>query len=137
VIEESLHREIIEEHARSPRYDNELYDHTHEGECQSIKTGNTCHIRIRIKNNKILGVGLSLQGSALANVGASLLFSEVVDVDVDQVKVLIIKLCKVLEFGDPLDLPGELCVYHSIRRFPERHDCALLAWRALSKALEC
>ena len=41
-----------------------------------------------------------------------------------------------LERGKKVALPGDLIVYESIVRFPERHDCAMLAWRALVVALE-
>ena len=41
-----------------------------------------------------------------------------------------------LEKGKEVVLPGDLVVYESIARFPERHDCAMLAWRALLLALE-
>ena len=40
-----------------------------------------------------------------------------------------------LEAGTETNLPGDLVVYESIARFPERHDCALLGWRALLEAL--
>ena len=41
-----------------------------------------------------------------------------------------------LEKGKEVVLPGDLVVYESIARFPERHDCAMLVWRALLLALE-
>tara|TARA_B100000902_G_C26530419_1_gene537594 strand:+ start:306 stop:503 length:198 start_codon:yes stop_codon:yes gene_type:complete len=41
-----------------------------------------------------------------------------------------------LEKGKEVILPGDLVVYESIARFPERHDCAMLAWRALLLALK-
>jgi NifU-like protein involved in Fe-S cluster formation len=135
VIEDSLQREILEDHARNPRFDDDLPVHTHQAEFQSLKTGNTCTIRINVQDGLIEGIGLEVQGSALANAGASLLVSEIIEFSVDQVKDLISNLGRVLELDESPDLPGDLVVYHSIKRFPERHDCALLAWRALAKAL--
>jgi len=41
-----------------------------------------------------------------------------------------------LEKGKEVILSGDLVVYESIARFPERHDCAMLAWRALLLALK-
>ena len=41
-----------------------------------------------------------------------------------------------LEKGKEVILPGDLVVYESIARFPERHDCAMLPWRALVLALK-
>lgn len=41
-----------------------------------------------------------------------------------------------LENGKKAVLQGDLVVYESIARFPERHDCAMLAWRSLLLALK-
>ena len=41
-----------------------------------------------------------------------------------------------LEKGKKAVLQGDLVVYESIARFPERHDCAMLAWRTLLLALK-
>ena len=46
------------------------------------------------------------------------------------------KIENVVLTGADEELPGELEVYHTISRFPERHDCALLAWRALKAAFK-
>jgi nitrogen fixation NifU-like protein len=135
VKEEPLHREILEEHARNPRFESELDDHTHQAVFQSLKTGNTCTISLKVKRDVIIAMGLEIQGSALANASASLLYSEILSQTTDQVKELILCLSQLLELGEPADLRGDMCVYKSIARFPERHDCALLAWRALARAL--
>lgn len=133
--EEPLHREILEEHARNPRFESELDDHTHQAVFKSLKTGNTCTIRLKVKRDVIIAMGLEIQGSALANASASLLYSEILSQTTDQVKELISCLSQLLELGELADLRGDMCVYKSIARFPERHDCALLAWRALARAL--
>ena len=133
--EESLHREILEEHARNPRFVNQLEDFTHQAFFRSSKTGNTCQVKVKLDGGIISAASLHLEGSALANAGASLLYSEIISQNVDQIKDLIVQLINFLEQDTDRELPGDLCVYASIKRFPERYDCALLAWRALAKAL--
>ena len=133
--EDPLHREILEEHARNPKFDNQLAIPTHEGIFQSSKTGNTCSIQLRVEDNQIKELALTIQGSALAVAVASILSSEIAGLTPSTAENIRLQLTDLLSGEKIADLPGELCVYESLKRFPERHDCALLAWRAMGAAL--
>lgn len=133
--EDPLHREILEEHARNPKFDNQLATPTHEGTFQSSKTGNTCSIQLRVEDNQIKELALTIQGSALAVAVASILSSEIAGLTPSTAENIRLQLTDLLSGEKIADLPGELCVYESLKRFPERHDCALLAWRAMEVAL--
>ena len=133
--EDPLHREILEEHARNPKFDNQLATPTHEGTFQSSKTGNTCSIQLRVEDNQIKELALTIQGSALAVAVASILSSEIAGLTPITAENIRLQLTDLLSGEKIADLPGELCVYESLKRFPERHDCALLAWRAMEVAL--
>ena len=133
--EDPLHREILEEHARNPKFDNQLATPTHEGTFQSSKTGNTCSIQLRVEDNQIKELALTIQGSALAVAVASILSSEIAGLTPSTAENIRLQLTDLLSGGEIADLPGELCVYESLKRFPERHDCSLLAWRAMEVAL--
>lgn len=133
--EDPLHREILEEHARNPKFDNQLATPTHEGTFQSSKTGNTCSIQLRVEDNQIKELALTIQGSALAVAVASILSSEIAGLTPITAENIRLQLTDLLSGEKIADLPGELCVYESLKRFPERHDCALLAWRAMGAAL--
>lgn len=133
--EDPLHREILEEHARNPKFDNQLATPTHEGTFQSSKTGNTCSIQLRVEDNQIKELALTIQGSALAVAVASILSSEIAGLTPSTAENIRLQLTDLLSGEKIADLPGELCVYESLKRFPERHDCALLAWRAMGTAL--
>ena len=133
--EDPLHREILEEHARNPKFDNHLATPTHEGTFQSSKTGNTCSIQLRVEDNQIKELALTIQGSALAVAVASILSSEIAGLTPITAENIRLQLTDLLSGEKIADLPGELCVYESLKRFPERHDCALLAWRAMGAAL--
>jgi len=135
VKEDPLHREILEEHARNPKFDNQLAIPTHEGIFQSSKTGNTCSIQLRVEDNQIKELALTIQGSALAVAVASILSSEIAGLTPSTAENIRLQLTDLLSGEKIADLPGELCVYESLKRFPERHDCALLAWRAMGAAL--
>lgn len=133
--EDPLHREILEEHAKNPKFDNQLATPTHEGTFQSSKTGNTCSIQLRVEDNQIKELALTIQGSALAVAVASILSSEIAGLTPITAENIRLQLTDLLSGEKIADLPGELCVYESLKRFPERHDCALLAWRAMGAAL--
>ena len=133
--EDPLHREILEEHARNPKFDNQIATPTHEGTFQSSKTGNSCSIQLRVEDNQIKELALTIQGSALAIAVASILSSEIGGLTPSTAENIRLQLTDLLSGGKIADLPGELCVYESLKRFPERHDCALLAWRAMEVAL--
>jgi len=135
VKEDPLHREILEEHARNPKFDNQLATPTHEGTFQSSKTGNTCSIQLRVEDNQIKELALTIQGSALAVAVASILSSEIAGLTPSTAENIRLQLTDLFSGEKIADLPGELCVYESLKRFPERHDCALLAWRAMGAAL--
>ena len=135
MTEDTFHREILEEHARHPCFDGLISDPTHQAVYQSSKTGNTCSITLQVKNRRIVKIGMEVQGSALARASASLLFSELKELSLPEAQKIHERILKVLLEGETVELPGDLCVFNSIVRFPERHDCALLAWNALGEAL--
>ena len=112
-----------------------LFSPTHEGTFQSSKTGNTCSIQLRVEDNQIKELALTIQGSALAVAVASILSSEIAGLTPITAENIRLQLTDLLSGEKIADLPGELCVYESLKRFPERHDCALLAWRAMGAAL--
>ena len=133
--EDTLHREILEEHARNPRFDDLISEPTHKADYQSNKTGNACRITLNVQDGGLVQIGLKVQGSALAIASASLLFCELNEMSLHEVQNIHAKIFKILLEGEIIELPGDLCVFNSIVRFPERHDCALLAWNALGDAL--
>ena len=136
MTENSLHREIIELHAQNPHCDQRLVDFSYQGFFKSEKTGNQCDLQILVNNGVITKVGYRLQGSALATAAASLLAIEIQGMNTADANNLVHRMVLYLLDSTADSLPGDLCVYQSIRRFPERFDCALLPWRALLIALE-
>ena len=86
-------------------------------------------------DGRIVKIGMKVQGSALATASASLLFSELKELTLEEAQHIHQGIFKTLLDGEINELPGDLCVYQSIVHLPERHDCALLAWKALGEAL--
>ncbi len=86
-------------------------------------------------HGRIGGIQAKVEGSALAVACSSLMGCAVKGIPVEEALALAKSVIEFLENGKEVSLPGDLVVYESIVRFPERHDCALLAWRALLLAL--
>ena len=135
MAEDSLHREILEEHARNPQFDHPITDPTHKADFKSTKTGNICNLTVKVEEGRLVKIGMKVQGSALATASASLLFSELNELTLEEAQHIHQGIFKTLLDGEINELPGDLCVYQSILHLPERHDCALLAWKALGEAL--
>ena len=135
-MDEDLHREILEDHGRRPRHKLELPEAELIGEYRSEFTGNESKLFLKLATDgSVAEASFMGQGSALSLASGSLIASYASGKTTKD----LLKLCRlvnrVMLEGLDEDLPGEMVVYHTIRRFPERHDCALLAWRALEDVL--
>ena len=131
---EELHREVLEDHARIPRGQDPLIDFTAEAYFQSAKTGNSCSVRVKWEDDqRIQKLSAQVRGSALSQACASIMVCELEGRTVEEASNLAKGLCSFLEEGKDLEISGDLSVYRSIVNFPDRFDCALLAWRAYLK----
>lgn len=131
-MNEDPHREIIEEHARHPRNKRELPNPDLTGSYRSSKTGNDAKVYLRLDDvGKVREATFTGQGSALSQASGSLLTTHATGLTLDELHRLAEKVESALLQGAEDILPGETDVYRALSRFPERHDCALLAWRAL------
>ena len=135
-MEDPLHREILEDHACSPAHQIPIERPSDESLWTSPKTGNACSVSICSEDERIGQIQAKAQGSALAVASASLMSSSVVGLAHGESFSLAESVIGFLEKGKEVILPRDLVVYESIARFPERHDCAMLAWRALLLALK-
>jgi len=130
-LEDSIHREILEEHARSPKLKGILQDPDRQGRWVSLKTGNECTIYCKIEKNIIDDIRFSAQGSALADACSSIMCCEVKGMNILDAQSLAMKVIEFVEKDEEFSLIGDLVVYKTIVRFSERHDCSLLCWRGL------
>ena len=135
-MEDPLHREILEDHACSPAHQIPVERPSEESLWTSPKTGNACSVSICSEDDRIGQIQAKAEGSALAVACSSLMASSVVGLVHGEAFSLAESVIEFLENGKEAVLPGDLAVYESIARFPERHDCAILAWRALLIALK-
>lgn len=135
-MDESLFREILEGHAQNPHGNEELKKCTYAAEWKSPKTGNLCRIQTITDQNKLVRIAAQVNGSALARACASIMCSELEGEQIEQVYSIQRGLETWIEHRvQPSSWKGDLAVYQSLVKFPERLDCGMLCWRCLQLVL--
>ena len=130
-MEDSFHREILEAHANTPLFCGTLDEFNYSGTWVSKKSGNSCKIQILIKGSIVSELAFTSEGSALSLACSSLMCCQVKEMSITKSIILARQIIDYVESGTEFVMPGDLVVYQTISRFPERHDCSLLSWRAL------
>ena len=139
-----LYRELILDHARSPRHFGKLPDATHTAEGINPLCGDklTLYFRIGV-DNRIEDARFEGSGCAISVASASLLADTVIGLDtteaLDYVRALVASLTHEkdsksdnAETGINL---GKLKVLEGVKEYPARVKCATLAWHALKAAI--
>jgi len=134
--DESILRDILEEHALNPFGQGSITKPTHNAEWISPKTGNICRVQMRMENDRMVDLVANVQGSALAKACASIMCATLEGSELRSTRSTLSEIKEWVENGkSPQEWVGDLRVYQSIVHYPERVDCAMLCWMALSEAL--
>jgi len=141
-----LYRELILDHARSPRHFGRLENATHTAQGINPLCGDKLSVYLNIDRNEcIAAVSFEGSGCAISVASASLLTDAVIDLSVDKAETVFSAVTNRLTKGDT-DEPGIIDVelddplekikaLDGVREFPSRVKCATLAWHALHSAL--
>lgn len=133
-----LYRELILDHARSPRHFGKIDEATHSADGINPLCGDKLHLYFTIDSNgRIDDATFEGSGCAISVASASLLTDVVRGLDSQ----------KAIEFSDAVlgSLTGEpnardtdigkLQALQGVREFPSRVKCATLAWHAMRSAI--
>ena len=134
-----LYRDLILDHARSPRHFGKLPAPTHEAEGINPLCGDKLRLYLEIDaGGRIVETAFEGTGCAISVASASLLTDDVTGLSRDEavarLEAVIGVLTGELEEGG-IDL-GRLAALKGVREFPSRVKCATLAWHALRSAVE-
>ncbi len=139
-----LYRELILDHARSPRHFGKLPDATHTAEGINPLCGDKLKMYFRIDDdNCISDACFEGSGCAISVASASLLMDTVIGLKTDGAlkyfSALVERLAgrQTAENGDAdtgINL-GKLRALEGVKEFPSRVKCATLAWHALNSAI--
>jgi nitrogen fixation NifU-like protein len=137
-----LYRELILDHARSPRHFGKLEGATHSAEGINPLCGDKLRLYVRLDNDDIV-TAASFEGSgcAISVASASLLTDMIIDRPVAQAMDLFTAVTTRLTAPEttgseaiPIEL-GKIRALDGVREFPARVKCATLAWHALNSAI--
>lgn len=138
-----LYRELILDHARSPRHFGKLEGATHSAAGINPLCGDKLRMYFSIDaGGRINDARFEGSGCAISVASASLLTDTVVgmttDVALNFFEALVLRLSGRSASGagsaTNVDL-GKLTALEGVRDFPSRVKCATLAWHALSSAI--
>lgn len=131
-----LYRELILDHARSPRHFGKLEDMTHSAEGINPLCGDKLKLYLKVAGGQIEDARFEGSGCAISVASASLLTDTVIGMPVETANEYFDAVTSTLS-GRPsgtVDL-GKLRALEGVREFPARVKCATLAWHAMHSAL--
>ena len=139
-----LYRELILDHARSPRHFGKLPDATHSAEGINPLCGDKLKMYFRIDaDDRISDACFEGSGCAISVASASLLMDTVIGLNTDDAlkcfSAIVERLAgKSAAENDDADTDinlGKLRALEGVKEFPSRVKCATLAWHALNSAI--
>ena len=135
-----LYRDLILDHARSPRHFGKLDHTTHSAEGINPLCGDKLRLYLDVDAEAtIRGAAFEGSGCAISVASASLLTDTVIGLSSEDAMAMFAAVTAQLSGSDAggdtsVDL-GKLRALAGVRDYPSRVKCATLAWHALKSAL--
>ena len=141
-----LYRELILDHAKSPRHFGKLEGATHVAEGVNPLCGDKLRLYFSVdRASRIADARFEGSGCAISVASASLLTDTVIGLDTDRAlkyfATMVERLARAdshreadTDLLDDIDM-GKLRALEGVKEFPSRVKCATLAWHALNSAL--
>ena len=135
-----LYRELILDHARSPRHFGRLEHATHEASGINPLCGDKLRLYLQVNaEDRIEDTSFEGSGCAISVASASLLTDTIMGQPVDTAEAWFAAITRRLTGDEPADFDDtnleKLKALDGVREFPSRVKCATLAWHALHSAL--
>ena len=134
-----LYRELILDHARSPRHFGKLADATHSAEGINPLCGDKLKIYFRIgEDDRIEDACFEGSGCAISVASASLLTDTVIGMTTTDALLffdaVVARLTGNSDAREGIEI-GKISALEGVKEFPSRVKCASLAWHALNSAI--
>lgn len=136
---DELYQATIVEHDRSPRNAGPLPDATHQATVDNPLCGDVVTVRARVVDGVVREAAFEGRGCAVSRAAASMMTTMVRDRDLAAARALAASFEQFVGSTTDATIPeqlGALRAFAGVRRFRSRRVCALLAFRALVKALD-
>lgn len=136
---EGLYQEILLDHYRNPRNYRLVQDPDLRAEGFNPFCGDRVVLTAQIDSGCIGSVGFTGQGCAISQASASMMSELLKGRTIEEAESLVRQMKGIMQ-GTTLspeeeEALGDLMVLESVRKFPIRIKCALLAWSALQDAI--
>jgi nitrogen fixation NifU-like protein len=134
----SLYRELVLDHARSPRHFGKLDPSSHRAEGINPLCGDKLKVYFQIdQRGHIEDARFEGSGCAISVASASLMTETVIGLKTAQaMEVFAAVIASLSDQAGLQDFDlGELAALQGVREFPARVKCATLAWHALDAAI--
>ena len=135
---EDLYRELIMDHYRHPQNRGRLENPTVQVELHNPLCGDELELQLIVKDDTVEDVRWPGRGCSLSQSSASMMSQALKGMARDRALKLVANF-QAMMHGEDFPYPevelGDLEALSGVAKFPVRIKCALLAWEALSKAL--
>lgn len=135
---DDLYRELIMDHYRHPHNRGRLDNPTVAIELNNPLCGDEIELQLNVKDDTVEDVRWTGEGCSISQSSASMMTDALKGLSRDHALKLIANF-QAMMHGEDFPYPdvalGDLEALAGVAKFPVRIKCALLAWEALSKAL--
>ena len=132
-----LYGEMIMDHNHSPRNFRLMADANHRAEGHNPLCGDRVTVYLKTEGDVIKDVSFQGSGCAISKSSASVMTTVLKGKTMTEARTLFDEFRKLITegTGDAAHL-GKLATFSGVHKFPARVKCAILAWHAVSSALE-
>lgn len=133
----NLYRQVILDHSEHPHHHGTLNGATSDIELRNPTCGDVLQLQLELDDDKIKDIAFSGEGCTISQASASMMTDAVLGKTVEQADKMV-EVFSELIVGDKAvdtDILEDAAVLEGVKQFPARIKCAMLAWKALHKAL--
>jgi nitrogen fixation NifU-like protein len=133
----TLHQELISQHARRPRHRGVLEDATVEVSMRNPSCGDEITLQMRVAEGRIEAVRFQGEGCSISQASASMMSELLEGKTIEESRALLARFTELVHGREDATRDrslGDLRALSGVAKFPIRVRCALLAWDALQEA---
>lgn len=127
-----MYNELIMDYSKLKKYKGKIEDATKIEEGKNLSCGDEITLYLKIENERIVDAKFEGIGCAISQASANLMIENIINKSIDEVKILIDNVYKMTR-GEEYDksVLGLIEELKSIKDYPMRIKCFLLAWKTL------
>lgn len=135
---DTLYRELILEHYRSPRHEGRLDAPSAAVDQDNPLCGDRIHLEIHVAEGRLAAIAHSGDGCSISRASASMMAEVATGLETDTALDLVEHFRLVMHGTDMPDEDrlGDAVALEGVAKFPARVKCALLGWMALKDAIQ-